>query len=195
MNNLNKNYWESRYQKEQTGWDIGEISTPLKNYFNSLKNKEISLLIPGCGRAYEAEYLHRIDFKNVYICDWAIEALMDFKERVPSFPNEHLINGDFFKIEHSFDLIVEQTFFCAIDPQLRPQYAQKVHELLNENGLFIGLFFNTHFENNPPYGGSKEEYINLFSPYFEIIEMDIANDSIKPRLGNELFFIMKKRDN
>ena len=52
-----KNYWTNRYSKAKTGWDIGYPSTPLKTYFDQLENKDLRILIPGAGNAYEAEYL------------------------------------------------------------------------------------------------------------------------------------------
>ena len=50
---LDEKYWENRYQQKETGWDIGKISTPLKEYFDQITNKNQHILIPGCGRAYE----------------------------------------------------------------------------------------------------------------------------------------------
>ena len=43
------NYWEERYQKQDTGWDIGTISTPLKEYIDQLTDKKCRILLPGAG--------------------------------------------------------------------------------------------------------------------------------------------------
>jgi len=32
-----ENYWTQRYQEDNTGWDIGHPSTPLKEYIDQLK--------------------------------------------------------------------------------------------------------------------------------------------------------------
>ena len=63
-------YWDDRYLENNLGWDIGYISTPLKEYFDQLKIKSINILIPGAGNAYEAEYLWEKGFSNVFIIDW-----------------------------------------------------------------------------------------------------------------------------
>ncbi|MFS4468005.1 hypothetical protein [Maribacter sp. 2210JD10-5] len=47
-----ENYWTKRYHEEETGWDIGYPSTPLKAYIDQLEDKMISILIPGAGNAY-----------------------------------------------------------------------------------------------------------------------------------------------
>ncbi len=62
-------FWSDRYEHRLTGWDLGVISSPLKAYFDQLKNKEISILIPGCGNAYEAEYLLNAGFTDVSLID------------------------------------------------------------------------------------------------------------------------------
>jgi thiopurine S-methyltransferase len=63
VNNLDKQYWENRYKENQTGWNIGYISTPIKLYINQLTDKSIRILIPGGGNSYEAEYLWLNGFK------------------------------------------------------------------------------------------------------------------------------------
>ncbi|MFN7847426.1 MAG: methyltransferase [Bacteroidota bacterium] len=194
METIDKNYWEKRWENKQTGWDTGSITTPLKNYFDQLSNKNISILIPGCGNAYEAEYLFEQKFKNTYIIDIAPQALTSFSTRVPHFPASQLICDDFFNHKGQYDLIVEQTFFCALDPAQREAYIQKMHALLKPTGKLIGLLFNIPLNTeHPPFGGNKNEYEKQFSPYFNFKYFDLCYNSIKPRANNELFIVLEKR--
>ena len=155
--------------RNKIGWDIGEISTPLKTYIDQLTDKELHILIPGGGNSYEAEYLHQLGFKNVYVVDFSETALENIKTRVPSFPKEHLIQVNFFELHNllpnlCFDLILEQTFFCALDPSLRQAYANKMNEILNNNGKITGVLFNFELtKDGPPFGGDKESYFSLFN--------------------------------
>lgn len=193
METLNKDFWDHRYINNDIGWDTGSITTPLKTYFDQLKNKDLRILIPGCGNAHEAEYLMNNQFKNVFILDISELALFNFKNRVPNFPDDHLINEDFFYHKGEYDLMIEQTFFCAISPSLRSQYVKKTHDLLSKNGQLVGLLFNVDLnENHPPFGGSKKEYLTYFSPYFNIQIMETSYNSIAPRNGRELFIKMIK---
>jgi len=143
-----------------------------------LKNLMLSL---------SAEYLFNQGFSNVTIIDVAISPIHNLKTRVPSFPDKHLIHGDFFEHSGKYDLILEQTFFCAIDPSLRPDYVAKVKELLSDKGKLVGLLFNRTFENNPPYGGDQKSYQSLFSQHFGDIYMEPCYNSIPARSGSELF--------
>lgn len=190
---LDKDYWTSKYQGNKTGWDLGSVSPPLKQYIDQLKDKSIKILVPGAGNSYEAEYLFINGFKNIYVLDIAEEPLKNLKSRIPGFPEENLIQANFFEFEGSFDLILEQTFFCALQVQKRSLYAEKMHQLLRKNGKLVGLFFNSEFsEEGPPFGGSKKEYLTYFSPYLTIEVFEPCTNSILPRQGNELFFIFKK---
>lgn len=185
-------FWKERYDAGQTKWDLGQISPPLKSYIDQLQNKELSILIPGCGNAYEASYLFENGFKNVHVIDIVEEPLTAFQMKNPDFPSKQIICGDFFQLEQTFDLILEQTFFCAILPNQRENYIQKVSSLLNQNGKFVGLLFNREFEGGPPFGGNKQEYLDLFTTYFSVVKMEDCYNSVAPRQGSEVFFMAQK---
>lgn len=185
---LNDDYWNQRYLHDQTGWDIGYVSTPIKSYIDQLEDKELKILIPGAGNSYEAEYLWQSGFKNVFVADFSEEPLKNLLQRVEDFPEDQLLRMDFFDIQDKFDLIIEQTFFSAIHPDLRPVYVSKMHELLHPSGKLVGLLFNIPlYEDHPPFGGSKAIYDPLFRTHFKIDVMEEAYNSIPPRMGNELF--------
>lgn len=191
---INKEFWDNKYENNETGWDLNQVSPPIKAYFDQVTNKNLSILIPGGGNSHEAEYLFLLGFKNVTVIDISEEPLKNLKQRVPSFPDSQLLHQDFFTLDKSFDLVVEQTFFCAIDPKQRTHYVEKMHEILKPNGKIVGLMFDAPLNTeHPPFGGNKEEYISLFSEKFEIKNMNAAHNSIAPRLGKEVFvnFIKK----
>lgn len=193
MTKLDKSFWEDRYKDNQTGWDIGYVSTPLKAYIDQLDDPNIKILIPGAGNGHEAEYLWRKGFKNVFVLDIAKPPLENLQKRI-HIPETHIIHKDFFDLEDQFDLIIEQTFFCAINPKLRQNYANKMHHLLTANGKLTGLLFDFELtEKGPPFGGSKKEYLTYFSNLFRIKTLEPAYNSIKPRMNRELFFIFEKK--
>ena len=192
---LNKKNWNSRYDTKETGWDIGFVSPPLKEYIDQITDLNIKILIPGCGNAYEAEYLFNKGFKNVFIVDYSQIAISNLIKRIPDFPIFNAVCDDFFNISGQYDLILEQTFFCAIDPKLRNNYAKQISSLLKENGKLVGLFFSVPmFSDHPPFGGFKEEYIECFSKLFSINTIEKCYNSIKSRNNKELFFIFNKKE-
>lgn len=193
-----KEYWSQRYKDAQTAWDIGSPSTPIKEYIDQLTDKNLKILIPGAGNAYEAEYLIEKGFANVYILDISEIPLKEFQQRNPEFPSENLLCDDFFNHTETYDLIFEQTFFCSFPPlpKTRKQYAKHMAKLLHTNGKLVGLWFNFPLTNDfekRPFGGSKDEYLSYFKPYFTIKTLKNAHNSIPPRAGNELFGIFVKK--
>ena len=187
MNDLDKEFWDNKYKNGQTGWDLGEVSPPIKTYIDQLDNKNINILIPGAGNAYEAEYLLEKGFKNITIIDIAPRLVEKLKNKWKDNANIRILQGDFFEHKGQYDLIIEQTFFCAIDPSQRRKYVRKMKELLKENGKLVGLLFNRHFEGGPPFGGSKEEYEEMFKQHLVLNVFEIADNSINPRSGMELW--------
>ncbi|MDO5654813.1 MAG: methyltransferase domain-containing protein [Flavobacteriaceae bacterium] len=194
MKNLTQSYWNNRWKTGQTGWDIGYASPAIVHYFEGIKNKNAKILIPGCGNAYEAEALYNLGFNAITILDISDEAVIRLNEKFDDYPEIRIICQNFFDHSDSYDLIVEQTFFCALDPSLRKAYAEKMHQLLRTNGKLVGLLFNRDFENEgPPFGGNKAEYEELFAPLFEIKKLEIAQNSIPQRQKNEVFIEFIKK--
>lgn len=185
---LDRSFWEDRYVKHETGWDVGAVTTPLKEYFDQLTRKDLRILIPGGGRSYEAEYLHRAGFTDVHVIDLTDAPFKDLLARCPQFPKERLHVGDFFAHEGQYDRIIEQTFFCALDPALRERYVVHMHALLCPHGQLVGLLFNdTLNADRPPFGGDRETYLPLFRRWFPDVQLDPCYNSIAPRTGRELW--------
>jgi hypothetical protein len=193
MDKLSKQYWNQQYRTARTGWDIGYVSTPLKAYFDQLNNKELKILVPGAGNAWEVEYLFRKGFRNTYLLDFAEESIASFQRRFPEFPADNILTDDFFTHKGKYDLVVEQTFFSSILPERRSEYVHQLAQLLNEGGKLVGLLFNHYFDfEGPPFGGTEDEYISLFDKHFDFKAFSVAYNSIKPRRGRELFMLLTK---
>lgn len=192
MEHSSSRFWQKRYTENRTGWDLGDISPPIRAYFDQVKNRELKILFPGCGNAYEAEYLHQNGFTNIYVLDFAEQPLLALKQRCSDFPADHIISADFFNHKGSYDIIVEQTFFSAIDPSDRQKYAQNVYELLKPGGKYVGVLFDVEFPDGPPFGGSQDEYRGYFELYFSHVQMEPCYNSISPRSGAELFIMLEK---
>jgi SAM-dependent methyltransferase len=191
-------FWSQRYMDQSTGWDLGAPSPPIRQYIDQLQDKSRRILIPGAGNGYEAEYLFRSGFIHTHVLDISEYPLRNFQKRIPDFPSSQLLHDDFFELKDSFDLILEQTFFCSFPPteKNRKGYVQKMHELLNPGGKLAGLWFDFPLvpqQSSPPYGGSRDEYLALFNPHFSVRTLERAHNSVPSRTGNELFGIFEKR--
>lgn len=191
---LDQNYWDSRWEKKETRWDIGYPAHALTKYINGIVNKNTAILIPGCGNAYEAEYLVQQGFSNITLLDIAPMAVERLKQKFEANPVIKILCEDFYEHKGSYDLVLEQTFFCAIPPSKRSEYAVKMHGLLNENGSIVGVLFDKQFNNAfPPFGGCPLEYRPIFENHFEIKTMEACYNSIESRKGSEVFIHFIKK--
>lgn len=191
------NFWEQRWQNQQTGWDLGAPSPPLIEYLQQIpaeKRATLRVLIPGCGNGHEAFWMVRHGFQHVTLLDIAPTAVKTMQQRIQAelqgnSIQPQVICGDFFEHQEQYDLILEQTFFCALLPELREAYVAQMNKLLLPGGKLVGLLFDRSFEGGPPFGGSKEVYEQQFSAHFTVHKMEKCHNSIAPRAGSEVFFI------
>lgn len=193
---LDQQYWENLYQSHDTGWDIGYPSPPLKAYIDQLTDRNKAILIPGCGNSYEAEYLLANGFTDVTLVDISPSLTEALRSKFSAYADNQLkvITGNFFDLTGQYDQILEQTFFCALNPSLRKDYARKMHELLKPGGKLAGVMFNCSFEEDgPPFSGSKEEYEQLFKEDFDIRVLEPCYNSIERRAGREVFINITPR--
>jgi len=190
---FNKEFWDKRWEEGQTGWDIGYPSTPLVEFMKNYPGKSDRILIPGCGNAHEAKALYDLGFHDITLLDISPTACKILSQKFGELKEIKVVCDDFFSHEGEYDLILEQTFFCALDPILRESYVKKSASLLATQGKLVGLLFATHFNSEgPPFGGTELEYKKLFEPYFNILKMEACRNSIAPREGNELWIEMEK---
>lgn len=180
-------YWSSRYRQGNTPWDINSASPPLTAYLQGKVHREHHILMPGAGKGHDAVWLWQNGFKNTHVVEIAAEPLAAVLRQEPHFPKGQLHHEDFFAHQGQYDVIVEQTFFCALAPHLRAQYVRKMHDLLAPGGVLVGVLFDFPLEGGPPFGGSAREYRELFQKYFEVAHLERCYNSIPPRAGKELF--------
>lgn len=193
-------FWQQRYEQASIGWDMGAVSPPLKAYIDQLPEsaKDQAILVPGAGNAYEVGYLHEQGFTNVTLVDFALAPIEAFAERYPDFPSTHLICADFFSLspeQYQFDWVLEQTFFCAINPSRRDEYVKQMAALIKPKGKLIGLLFDKDFgRDEPPFGGTKDEYQQRFETNFDIEIIEPSYNSHPARQGSELFIKMRIKE-
>lgn len=189
---LGKRFWDIKYISNQIGWDMGEVSPPIKEYIDQIENKDLAILIPGGGLSHEAEYIAKQGFTNITVLDISTVLVEKLQEKFKDIPAIKIVEGDFFDFKGQFDLIIEQTFFCALYPHHREQYVQKMSELLTTNGRLVGLLFNIDFQGGPPYGGHVKDYLPLFEKRFKVLKMEECYNSHPARKGNELWLNLQK---
>jgi SAM-dependent methyltransferase len=212
-------YWQERFSVGDTPWELGAPSAVLFEAVSILSQEGFDLkgkrvLSPGCGRGSDALELAKRGAR-VTAVDWSINAIEDLKGKVIQHQSQlagelHAECGDFFNLKlDRFDLVCEHTFFCAIDPSMRPKYLERIAQLVKVGGYLIGNFFivskdeGKKLENlslaregqGPPFGATPEELLSLVGPYFDTeLLRQASHGEPGRRPGMEWVGIFKRRD-
>ena len=194
-NLLTKSFWDQRWKDEQTGWDLGKPAPALIRFFeDKVLPRDYRILIPGCGNAWEAQALADNGYTDITLCDISPTLCAKLEKRFSTSQGIHIVCADFFSLNGPFDLVIEQTFFCALQPDLRMDYAKQMANIIRPGGLLAGLWFSIEFPfDGPPFGGNPHDYLQLLQEQFIIREAGPCPISVKPRQGNEWFIVAERK--
>ena len=194
-------YWEESYVSGEMGWDLGGPTPVFKSWIKS-EPLSLNICILGAGNGWDAlefaKYGHRVT-----AVDFAESAVNNMKNSADENKVEiDIVHSDIFNIEskyyNTFDIVLEYTCFCAIDPTLRKDYIHLIHSLLQTGGRFVGLLFPTDKlpeEGGPPFAVNIDETLNMFTKNFTVEKRQDHELSISPRKGREEFVILRKNGN
>ena len=197
-NDINKSsFWENKYEKGEIGWDLGSETPVFSAISETLKPGNVCIL--GCGNGYDAISFSMKGF-NVTAVDFAETPIKNINKIANNlFLTINTIQEDIFdltpKYNNSFDYILEQTCFCAIDPKNRAQYRNLAYDLLKVGGKLIGLWMPLDKdikEGGPPFGVEEDEIKKLFSKQWKIKEDCFPVQSIEARKGKEKLIVFEK---
>ncbi|MCC5907408.1 MAG: thiopurine S-methyltransferase [Balneolaceae bacterium] len=181
-------YWQSRWEKGNTGFHMPGGYPGLRNHWDALNiSTEAQILVPLCGKTPDMVWLATKTDKvtGVEISEKAIREFFDEQnltteqERFANFTifktrNIELWCGDFFKLpEHKFPetvLIYDKAALQALPEPMRIRYAEKIISICSPSSKIL-LHHFTYAQNEmngPPFSVSSDEIQSLFGNKFEI---------------------------
>lgn len=186
-------FFDARYAAGRTPWDFGGVPRALKRFLDRHPGSGRAL-IPGCGAGYEIEAFVSAGWEALGI-DFSTVAVARARQRLGRSAGK-VIEGDFFRYpfrDQSFDLIYERTFLCALSPDRRPYYAERLAALLVPSGLLCGFFFLGPEEEPPPYPIAQAQLDTLLGGWFEMVEDRAVEDPLPLFAGKERWQIWKRK--
>ena len=187
--------WEARYQSGDMPWEKGEASPGLVDFLAA--HPELArgaVLVPGCGTGHDARVWARAGFA-VTGYDLAPSAVQFARERTAAAGlKAEFVRGDFLRDEpkERFDWIFEHTLFCAIEPAERDLYVAAVLRWLKPGGDYLAVNYLIPDRDGPPFGTTRPELWERFSPGFELLEEWVPR-SYPNRTGLELMLWWRAR--
>ncbi|MFC1481482.1 methyltransferase domain-containing protein [Candidatus Neomarinimicrobiota bacterium] len=185
-------FWDDRYKTHNTGWDLG---TPTPIFLSWLAehpahNQRVCVL--GAGSGYDAIAFARQGY-IVTAVDFAPTATALIQTNADEAEvNIDVITGDLFDLPEThadaFDLVVEYTTYCAIDPGRRDEYIEVVSKLVGAEKRFLALFWpvNKLADTGPPFRVTRSDIEDRFSKYFELESQLMPDNSAEGRQGKEI---------
>jgi SAM-dependent methyltransferase len=184
------NYWEQRYQDNNSPWNIGMAAPPFTGLLTSANAPTVGkTAILGCGSGHDALLFAKYGFETIGF-DFAPSAIALAQNLSKTMDiTSQFLQRDIFELPqefaNKFDYVIEHTCFCAIHPSQRPDYVNTVSSILKPNGELIAIFFAHNRPDGPPFGATLEEIHDLFSPVFDTSDITSAHKSIASRQGEE----------
>jgi len=179
-------YWRERYRKGEAGWDLGGPCPVFAELLRSPRAPPRGrTAFPGCGRGHDVG-LFRAHGYDAIGFDFAVEP--------EGVPFEAL---DVFQLgaRHpgGFDVVVEYTCYCAIDPARRAEYAESLRRALRPGGVLVALLFPVDGrEGGPPFAVAEEEIRTVLGRGLRLDHWETPAASVPARLGRERLALFTK---
>lgn len=198
MDVLSPEQWNDRYVTGDTPWDMRQPSPPLVALLRSGKLPAGRVLIPGCGSGYEVALLADAGF-DVIGADYAESAIAAARQASPSAAERlrcvDLLASDVAERIGTYDWAYDQTFFCAIEPRRRDDYAAAMARLIRVGGELIALSMRAMDpKSGPPYDSTPQDYVDLMSRhgFAETERRTLTDESHPARRGRETLVRLRR---
>jgi SAM-dependent methyltransferase len=180
-------YWNQRYVEGRTGWDLGGPPPALRRVIaeNPLNPGGLRVLVPGAGRGHDAIAWAAAGHEVVAV-DFAPLAVAAARELAAARGvTMEVIEADVFALPvslgGSFDVVWEQTCFCAIPVERRGEYARAMAAMLRPGGQLVALLWNHGKAGGPPFDVRREDVEGVFPPLFGVERIEAVSDSAAGR--------------
>lgn len=182
-------FWSHLYRSGDDRWELGRAAPPIVRWLDAHPPRGKRALVVGCGRGHEARLLARAGAEVVAI-DFAADAIEAARElALRDGSRVDFRVRDLFALAadpERYDLLVEHTCFCAIDPARRDEYITVAAEVLVPGGELLGLFYAHGRPGGPPYTVDRAELVARFGRRFALVADEVPSDSAAQRQGQEI---------
>lgn len=181
-------YWQSRWQKNNTGWHMDTVYPLLPKVWPKLSIKPgARVLVPLCGKSLDMQWFAEQGYSVIGI-DVSEKGLHEFMDELrESFTEDsshgftiyrsssiELWQGDFLELPTSEipapDVIYDKASIVALPRDKRAEYAQKVLKLCGaETQILLQTFeYNQEEMTGPPFSVDEGELHQLWGQVFKI---------------------------
>jgi SAM-dependent methyltransferase len=169
--------WRERWLIGRTGWDQGQAHGEMGRLLEHARlegrlEAGARIFSAGCGRAHNEAWLAGHGY-SVDAVDAVPEAIDGARTLYGKVPQLHLDVADVFATSapaQPYAAVFDRAMLCALQPQHRPAYVQKISEKLKANGLLMAILFRrTRSPDGPPFSVNEDEARELLTAHFDLV--------------------------
>ncbi|MCU7836391.1 MAG: thiopurine S-methyltransferase [gamma proteobacterium symbiont of Taylorina sp.] len=204
---MQHSYWLQRWQEKRIGFHLDAANPYLSSYLPLLGHSEDShVFVPMCGKSHDLYYLHQQGYRvtgnelsDLAVKDFYTEqqlkasksVLFDENSKTEQVelmlwtsPEVDIICGDFFALNkeqlHDITAVYDRGSLVALPYKMRKKYVKKLLKIVPKKVpiLLVTLDYDEKEKKGPPFSVTEEEVFQLYSRYFDIRCLEIAD--IKP---------------
>ena len=170
---MSQEYWEQRYQSNDMPWEKGSPSPGLVDFLAAHPDlSRDAVCVPGCGTGHDVRAWAAAGFPTFGfdLAPSGIRLAMEKTTAAGLTANFRL--ADFLRDQppQPFDWLFEHTLFCAINPDERDDYVRALLRWLKPDGQYLTVNYLIPDKDGPPFGTTRDELLQRFSPHFDLIE-------------------------
>lgn len=145
MTQLSPDFWQEKFETQQTGWDRGQASPQLMQWLSAgvlSPAQGIRIAVPGCGKGWEVAALSKAGFEVTGL-DYTPAAVAETKNRLKDAGLlAQVIEANVLTYEplELFDAVYEQTCLCALTPDAWVTYSQQLARWIRPGGRLYVMF-------------------------------------------------------
>eukprot|EP00242_Pyramimonas_sp_CCMP2087_P009158 CAMPEP_0198206694 /NCGR_PEP_ID=MMETSP1445-20131203/10226_1 /TAXON_ID=36898 /ORGANISM="Pyramimonas sp., Strain CCMP2087" /LENGTH=242 /DNA_ID=CAMNT_0043879475 /DNA_START=238 /DNA_END=966 /DNA_ORIENTATION=- len=200
--------WESMWapglvagQAFDAGASSGALLHALETGLVDVRDK--TCFVPGCGRGYDVASMAKKGASAAIGLEISTTAARDANTYLAGCDGvdsdkAKVVEGDFFKFADTFDVGYDYTFFCALHPTMRADWAVTWGRLIKPGGMLVTLIFpvDPPRDDGPPFCVHPDNYTAVLPPngfeniYLEKVPEDISHPK---RAGREFLGIWRRK--
>ena len=169
--------WSARYDLGSIPWDLGrahpELAARLADDVTLGIGRVGSVLVPGAGTGHDAAAFAAAGWQTTAL-DIAPAAEPALRARLEDVDADVVIGDALgFRPERLFDLVFDHTFFCALDPDARPEFGAMADRVLSDFGSVVSIVFplgKPAEHGGPPWGFVPSDISEVLGSGFELVE-------------------------
>jgi thiopurine S-methyltransferase len=188
---MQREFWEQRWQENQTGFHLNEINPYLKAHWQAVTNDQKGqVFVPLCGKSLDLIWLQQQGYSvtAVECSEIAVKAFFNEQGIEPEVSQQGafkrfrstglcIYQGDYFQLEASMlrdiSLVYDRASLVAMPGAMRKAYAEKMMALLpaSVSMLLIALEYDQSLMTGPPFSVIQENIVELYQQGFSIEKM------------------------